>query len=69
MEAKRKRAGVRLFFLYFYAWVATFVTINVIQAHQSGGGIGLGDTKVIPGGQVTPYFPPPGAERAGGGQQ
>jgi len=69
VEARRKRAGVRLFFFYFFAWVTTFVTINVVQAHQNGGGIGLGDTKVIPHGQVTPYFPPPGAARAGGGQR
>ena len=45
-DRRRKKPAVILFLMFAGAWFVTIVTIQVIQASQTGCGLGFGDNRL-----------------------
>ena len=54
-SAGRAMTAIRVYLLFMGLLVATFFVINLIQANQTGRGLGVHDTSIVPPAQARLY--------------
>ena len=54
-SVRRTMTAIRVYLAFMGLLVATFFVINMVQAHQTGRGLGVNDTSIVPADQAHLY--------------